>query len=195
MEALCGRLKRRRPTQPLRGRHRSPAADTDMPVSTHRPYFAKLALGSFSVFKWQPCASRPRGPTQKPRGRLRVPLSDTAPPRPTRYTWRRPPRHLAPADTAPAAGRHGTCRRPTQHLAPADSHTQRRPTRPPRRPTHRGRHRPCPKFSSTSSLSSNKISSASSLRESSIWLRKLDGSFFYICFTGCFFPAKQILIN
>ena len=88
----------------------------------------------------------PRGPTQKPRGRLRVPLSDTAPPRPTRYTWRRPPRHLAPADTAPAAGRHGTCRRPTQHLAPADSHTQRRPTRPPRRPTHRGRHRPCPTY-------------------------------------------------
>ena len=121
VEALCGRLKRRRPTQPLRGRHRSPAADTDMPVSTHRPYFAKLALGSFSVFKWQPCASRPavrhrspaadsecRCPTQPLRGRHGIPGAGR------HGTWRRPTRHLPPADTALAAGRHSTWRRPTR---------------------------------------------------------------------------------
>ena len=119
-----------------RGRHRSPAADTDMPVSTHRPYFAKLALGSFSVFKWRPCASRPavrhRSPTADSSAAVRHSPSaaDTV--------------YLAPAATALGAGRHGTWRRPTRHLAPADSHTQPRPTRPPRRPTHRGRHRPCP---------------------------------------------------
>ena len=77
-----------------------------MPVSTHRPYFAKLALGSFSVFKWQPCASRPAVRHRSPAARLKC---------------RRPTQPLRGRHGIPGAGRHGTWRRPTRHLAPADT--------------------------------------------------------------------------
>ena len=78
-----GRLRRRRRTQPFRGRRRSPAADTDMPVSTHThtPCFAKLALFFFPVFvealRTPPSDTAPRRPTQKPRGQHRHARFDT----------------------------------------------------------------------------------------------------------------------
>ena len=70
------------------GRHRRPAADTDMPVSNCRPCFAKLALGSFFL---------PKPWMRRPTVRYRSPAADTEAPRPTQ---------VPPSDTAR--------RRPTQ---------------------------------------------------------------------------------
>ena len=99
-------------------RHSAPAADTDSPVPTFRPYFANLAQTVVEKLFDTSHASR-----RRPTGSCRC-LQ----------------RCRASTDSTPSAVRLDRWRRPTRPSGAVRFDTRGRPTRTSRRPTHRGRH-------------------------------------------------------